>query len=485
MDQNETNLKQSATSGLLWKLVEKGGTQIIQFIVSLILARLISPEEYGIVGLLTIFIALSDIIIQQGLVTALIQKKNTTELDYSSVFWVNFLFSIFIYIILYLIAPLIAEFYNEQALISIMRVISLNVIIGSLSSVHYTILVKKLDFKKSFFRGLSNTITYGLIGIVLGSLGFGAWSLVFARIAGTAASTLTSFLTVRWKPSLHISLNNINSMFNFSSKLLLTSIANTIFNNIHSLIIGRFFSKSDLGYYQRGQQIPQTVLTAIDGSLSEVLYPTFSIIQDNLSLLKAAMRRSLKISLYVVLPLLAGLYATAEPLILILLTDKWELSIPFLRLSCIICAFWPLSAREHALNAIGKSNVTLKLSIINKSITLIFIFICLPLGIYAIMYSTIFASFISLFISCYYINRYIHYTVREFIRDILPIILLSVSMCFIIYFFNFLAIPLFLKLSLQTIIGVIIYLLGSYILKLESFYYILDLLKKIPKNRKY
>ena len=475
----KSNLTGQAMGGFVWKFLEKFASQGMQLIIQIILARLLLPEEYGLVGLLTIFITISDTFILQGLTTALIQKKNPDEKDFSSVFFSNIAISLLLYAILFISAPLVAEFYKEEQLTGMMRVLSLNVIIGAFPAVHNAILSRALDFKKSFFRNIANVLTQGIVGIFLAYQGFGAWAMVYSKTAGVFVGAVVLCFTVKWHPRKIYSIKRVKSLFSFSSKVLGTNLLNTIFNNIHSLIIGRFYTTESLGYYQRGQQIPQAVMSSFDGSMTEVLYPVFSKVQSDFARLKKALRKSIKTSMYITLPILMGLLVTAKPLTLFLLTEKWLPSVPFMQLACIICMFWPLSHRTHALNAIGKSNVTLKISLISKGITLALIFACLPFGIYAIMLGSIGASIISFFITSFFISKYLQYSLKEICLDLLPIILLAGGMGTIVYCVNFLKLNSLLTLAIQIPLGITIYVVGSIIFKFESFHYILNMLKNL------
>ena len=396
------SIKSRAIKGVGWKLMEKIGGQLVQFIIQIILARLLLPKDYGVIGLVTIFITVSDVFLQQGLPTALIQDKNADEFDFSSVFYANIGVAIIIYFVLFFISPWVAKFYSEDSLILIMRVLSLNIIVGSISAVHSAILAKKLEFKQSFYRNMSNVLTQGCVGIYLAYEGFGVWALVFSKVIGTLVGTIVLAISVHWKPLRYFSWKRIKKLFSFGSKILGTNLLNTLFNNIHSLIIGRYFNAASLGYYQRGQQIPQAIMTAIDGSMNEVLYPTLSNMQKDMCILKNALRRSMKISMFIVIPMLAGLIVISDSLVSILLTNKWSACVPFMKLACIICMFWPLSARTHAINAIGRSDVTFKISFFSKTLTIILIFLCIDGGIYAIMLGTILASIITFGITTYY-----------------------------------------------------------------------------------
>lgn len=474
----EKSVKQRAFTGLIWKLLEKAGTLGIQFLISVILARLITPEEYGVVGLLTIFMALSEVVIQQGLSTALVQKSEAEPVDYSSVFWANMVISLLLYGVLFLGAPLLAAFYREPSLTFITRVLSLGILIGSFSSVHYTIMLKKLEFRKSFLGGMSNILVYGIVGIVLAVNGAGVWALVIGNLSGKVAGALVYWITVKWHPQLMFSLQRVRSLFRFSSKLLVTNLLNTLMNNIHSVVIGRFFPKANLGYYQRGQQIPQFMMVAVDGSISDVLYPTFSLMKDDPAAVKTAVRRAVKTSMFLMLPMLAGLFAVAEPLTVFLLTEKWIESTPFMQLSCIVCMFWPLNVREHAINAMGFSTATMKNSLITKGLTLVLIFVCIPAGIYAILISTIFASVVSVIISSHYTKKYYGYSIWELCLDIAPVLLLSVAMGAAVMLLNSLPLVPVLKLLVQVPVGVVLYVVGCKICRIDSFAYVLGLIKR-------
>lgn len=484
MEEGKKDLKSRAINGLIWKFAEKLGMQGIQLTIQIVLARFLLPEDYGIVGLLTIFTTISDVFILQGFTTALIQKKNADELDYSSVFWANIILSIVIYFILFWSAPLVAIFYKEVSLTLIMRVLSLNVIIGAISAVHNAIMSKTLDFKKSFIRGLANIGTQGIVGILLAIKEFGPWALVISKLSGAFVGTVVLCFTVKWHPKNQFSLSRVKSLFKYSSKILGTNLLNTIFNNIHSLIIGRYYTSADLGYYQRGLQIPQTMMTAVDGSMSEVLYPTLSLVQNDLGKLKNALRRSMKLSMYITLPMLMGLLGTAESLTVLLLTDKWLASVPYMKLACIVCAFWPLASRNQALNAIGRSDITFKLSIISKGITLTFILICVPFGIYSIMMGTIASSCIYMWLTSYYIERFIKYNTKEFIYDIFPIVFLSVIMAFVVSVIDYIKLHYMARLMIQVISGVLVYGIGSWLMKIDSFFYLVNVVKSLQKGQK-
>lgn len=474
---SDLDIRNRSINGFAWKFMEKIGSQGISLIVQIILARILLPEEFGIVGYLTLFINLSDVFIQQGFTTALIQKKDADESDFSSVFFANLFMSVVIYGVLVILAPFISAFYNEPELTHVMRVMSLTVIFGAFSAVHNAIMAKNLEFKKSFFRGLANILVYAVVGISMACMGFGVWSLVFAKLAGLFVGAIVLWITVKWVPHKIFSVNRVRSLFKYSSKVLGTNLLNTLFNNINSIIIGRFYTSADMGYYQRGQSIPQAAMQAVDGSMTEVMYPTFSLIQDDLGKLKAALRRSMKLSTYVVFPILIGLMVVSRPLTIVLLTEKWLPSVPYMQLTCVICLFWPLAARSQALNAMGLSNVTLKLSIIGKILTLVCLLLLARFGVIYIMYGNIFTSIITFFISSHYINEYIHYSIWELMKDLCPNLILSLVMGVLVHFVSLIGFANIVTLVVQILVGIAIYIVGSLIFKLDSLSYLYNIMK--------
>lgn len=480
---SNTELKGKAIRGFIWKFAEKGGTQFISVVVQIVLARILSPNDYGLIGYLTIFLMVSDVFIQQGFTTALIQKKNADDTDNSSVFFANIMMSLTLYGILFFAAPYIAKFYREPSLTLITRVLSLNIIIGSTSAVHNALLSKKLEFKKSFIRSLSNIFVYGTVGIVLALKGFGVWALVLGKIAGQCVGTITLWVTVKWHPKRLLSFERLKNLFNYSSKVLGTNLLSTIFNNINVLIIGRIYNTADVAFYQRGQSIPQLIMTTFDGSFSEVLYPTFSLLQNDSSKVKSALRRSVRLSMYICCPLMIGLYVIAEPLTLVLLTEKWLSSVPFLKLTCIICLFWPLNIRIHALNALGESALSFKMSIFDKVLVIISLVICSRYSVLMILYGNIIVNVLEFFVFSIIMKKKIGYSLFETLQDILPSLLIAVVMGILINLVKYLSLPAIVTLVVQILLGIIIEVLLSWVFKIDNFYYVLSILKNFLKGK--
>lgn len=478
------SLTSKAAGGFIWKFLEKFVSTGVQFVLSIVLANLILPKEYGIVGELVIFTQICDVIILQGLTSALIQKKNADQVDFSSVFFANLVVSAALYLILIAASPLMVMYFKQPVLRKMMPIFGLIVIIGGFGAVPNAVLSKALDFKKSFFRNLSNYCVQAVVGITCALMGCGAWSLVWSKLSGTLVGVIVLVITVGWKPSKTFSFARIKSLFSYGSKVLVTNLLNTIFNNIQPLIVGGVYSSDMLGQYQRGQQMPSALMSAVDGSLSEVLFPTLSNVQDQKDRLKAMMRRSMTVSMFLVFPFLWGLIATAKPLIMVLINDNWLPCVPFMQLTCVICMFWPLNARTQALNAMGKSNVTMKVSIISKTMTVIMVLASIRISIYAMMISSIIASTITFWITSYYVNKYIGYTLSEVLKDIAVPLFMSAGMAGIVYCVKFLGLSDLFTLLIQVPLGIAVYISASKLFHIDSLDYILSMVKRLLNRKK-
>lgn len=478
------SLTSKAAGGFIWKFLEKFVSTGVQFVLGIVLANLILPKEYGIVGELVIFTQICDVIILQGLTSALIQKKNADQVDFSSVFFANLVVSAALYLILIAASPLMVMYFKQPVLRKMMPIFGLIVIIGGFGAVPNAVLSKALDFKKSFFRNLSNYCVQAVVGITCALMGCGAWSLVWSKLSGTLVGVIVLVITVGWKPSKTFSFARIKSLFSYGSKVLVTNLLNTIFNNIQPLIVGGVYSSDMLGQYQRGQQMPSALMSAVDGSLSEVLFPTLSNVQDQKDRLKAMMRRSMTVSMFLVFPFLWGLIATAKPLIMVLINDNWLPCVPFMQLTCVICMFWPLNARTQALNAMGKSNVTMKVSIISKTMTVIMVLVSIRISIYAMMISSIIASTITFWITSYYVNKYIGYTLSEVLKDIAVPLFMSAGMAGIVYCVKFLGLSDLFTLLIQVPLGIAVYISASKLFHIDSLDYILSMVKRLLNRKK-
>ena len=480
----EDNLKKKTLMGLIWQYAEKCGTQVVNFVVSVILARLLTPADYGLIGLITVFISIALVFARSGMGQALVQKKDANDEDFSTVFYFSLAVSVAMYAILFLFSPLIANSYNEPELIPIIRVLGVTIIIGAVYSVQQAKVQREMDFKKFFYATLVGTLLSAVVGIVLAYSGYGVWALVWQQISCQLINILVLFFSVKWRPKLIFSFSKMWGLFNYSWKLLVSGLIDTAYNNMYSLIIGFRYSPSDLGYYNRGKQYPMLIIENVNGSINSVIFPVLSKMQDEKERFKATVRRSMKTSTYIIFPLMAGLAAVAEPLVRIMLTDKWLPAVPFIRFCCFTYAFWPVhTANLQAVKALGRSGIYLQLEGIKKTIGIVILIVTLPYGLTAMMFGRCIATISSSIINAFPNKKLIDYSYIEQIMDMLPSIILSVIMCVAVLLVGTLNINLYLLLGLQIIVGGVVYLGLSILFKLECFTYVLDILKGFLKKK--
>lgn len=335
MGKNYTNSK--VITSLLWKLMERGGTQGVQFIIQIVLARLLVPNDYGIISLIAIFINLAAVFVQSGFSAALIQKKDANETDFSSVFYLSLLVATLLYIILFFTAPIIASFYGVYQLTSVLRVLEITLFFGVFISIQNAVISKRMQFKKLFFSSLGSILVSGAVGIVFAYNGFGVWALVAQQLTNQFMSIVILWFTVKWRPKLLFSIERLKGLFLYGWKLLVSSLLDALYMNLRSLIIGKIYNPAMLGFYNRGDQFPQIIVTNINGSIQSVMLPALSAEQDNTKRVKDMVRRSIVTSSFIVFPMMVGLAVVSEPLVKILLTDKWLPCVPFCRLlACLM-----------------------------------------------------------------------------------------------------------------------------------------------------
>lgn len=483
--ENNQIIKGKIIKNLAWKFLERGGVQGVQFLVQIVLARILTPSDYGIIGLITVFIAVANVFVQSGLGSALIQKKNTTEEEYSSVFYLNIVISLIMISILFVTAPIISSFYQMEVLIPVLRVQSLILLFNAFNVVQNAILQKNMQFKKLFYASLGAIMISGIFGVLLAYLNAGVWALVLQQLINAFVTSIILWGVVKWRPKRVFRLKSVRSLFKFGSRLLCSGLIDTLYNNIYPLIIGKAYSQEDLGYYNRGYQIPSVLVNNLNGSIQGVLFPAFAEYQDDRPRLKQLVRRSIVTSSFLVFPIMAGLAACSEPLTIILLTEKWLPSVPFMQLSCIIYALWPIhTANLQAINAVGRSDVFLKLEIIKKAINIGVLFITVPIGIYAMLIGSCCTSFVSAAINAWPNKKLLNYSYFEQVKDILPSLVLSLIMCALCFLVFLLHLGTWTTLILQIIAGAVFYITAAWLLKLECFTYLLNTIQSGLKSRK-
>lgn len=470
-------------SNLIWRFAERSGAQIVAFLVSIILARILDPEAYGTISLITVFTTILQVFVDSGLGNALIQKKDADDLDFSSVFFINVGFCLILYILIFCFAPVIANFYDDHSLTAIIRVLSITIIISGVKNVQQAYVSKSLMFKKFFYSSLSGTIGAAIIGISLAFCGAGVWALVAQQVFNVLINTIVLWCTVKWRPQKRFSIHRVKGLFSFGWKLLVSSLLDTIYTNIRQLIIGKMYSASDLAFYNQGRQFPNVIVSNINSSIDSVLLPVLSKEQDSQKALKLMTRRAITMSTYIMAPLMMGLAFTAPAVVELVLTEKWLPCVPYLRIFCITFMFYPIhTANLNAIKAMGRSDLFLRLEIIKKAIGMILLFSTMWFGVMAMAYSLLVSSVVSQIVNTWPNRSLLNYSYLEQLKDILPSICLAVFMGGCVSLIEILNQGALITLVAQIILGIIIYLAGSKILKIESFNYLWDIMKKILAN---
>ena len=417
------SLKQKTVSGIFWSSTERFSVQGIQFVLQIIMARLLLPSDYGLIGMLAIFLAISQSFIDSGFSNALIRKQNRTEADFSTVFYFNIVVGLFFYFILFFASPYIAAFYNAPVLEILTKVIAINVFINSLAIVQRAKFTINVDFKTQTKASLSSIIISGIVGIGLAYRGFGVWALAVQSVLSSCINMIALWVLSRWKPQIVFSTSSFKELFSYGSKLLLSGLLDTAYKNIYTIVIGKKFSKVDLGYYTRADQFSQFPSSNITGILQRVTFPVLSSIQDDDERLRETYRKFLRLSAFVVFPLMIGLLAVADPLIRLLLTEKWAGVILLLQILCLSQMWYPIHAINlNLLQVKGRSDLFLRLEIIKKIIGVSVLCITLPLGLIAMCCGMIATSLIGLFINTYYTGKLIQVGYLEQMKDLLPIL---------------------------------------------------------------
>lgn len=470
--------RKKVLSSLFWRFAERCGSQGVSLVVSIVLARLLSPEDYGTIALVTVFTTILQVFVDSGLGTSLVQKKDVDELDYSSVFYFNLMLCVALYVGMFLLAPYIAAFYEKPELVLVVRVLSITVLISGLQNIQQAYVSRNLLFRRFFFATLIGTITSAVVGIGMAYAGFGIWALVGQQISNSAVNVIVLWATVRWRPQKGFSLNRLRALLKFGWKILASTLLDTVYNNIRSLIIGKIYSSEDLAYYNQGKKFPYVIVTNINSSIDSVLLPVMSNSQDNRTRVKAMTRRAIKTSSYIMWPLMVGLAVCARPLVILLMTEKWLPCVPFLQIFCFSYAFYPMhTANLNAIKALGRSDVFLKLEIIKKIVGVTSILITVPFGALAIAMGMFVTTPINVLINSFPNRELLGYSFKEQFRDLVPYIGLALFMGVCIYPLQFLPILVPVMLLLQIFIGMGIYLGGSYMLHLDVFEDILKMLK--------
>ena len=475
--------KGNVISNFLWRFAERCAAQLVTLSVSIILARILTPSDFGTVSLVMVFTTIMQVFVDSGLGTALIQKKNADDLDFSSVFYFNFAVCLILYAGMFIAAPYIAGFYNDVSLTPIIRVISLTIVISGVKGIQQSYVSRNMLFKRFFFATLGGTIFSAFLGIGMAYAGCGVWSIVAQQLSNTAIDTLILWITVKWRPKKMFSWSRLKSLLSYGWKLLASSLLDTVYNNLRNLVIGKIYTSADLAYYNQGDKFPKVVITNINASIDSVLLPSMSGEQENCERVKSMTRRAIKTSTYIMAPLMMGLLFCAEPIVKLLLTEKWLPCVPYLRIFCFTYMFWPIhTANLNAIKAMGRSDFFLKLEIIKKVMGLALLLFTMRISVMAMAYSLIVSGILSQIINSWPNWKLLNYNYFEQLRDILPSIIIAVGMGICVYFISFIPMPTIVTLLIQIVIGAVIYIGVSAALKLEEFEYLFGMIKSFLKR---
>jgi len=477
------SLKEKAVKGFSWSVFEGVFSQGVLLIVGIVLARLLSPEDFGIIGIVSVFVAVSSAIVDGGFASALIQKIDTTKKDYNTVFYTNLLAGCFLYALLFLSSNTIATYFNEPILEEIFKYIGAVLVIGAFSIIQRTLLIKKLDFKTQAIISIIASIVSGIISIILAYNDYGVWSLVVLTILKPLVSSVLLWIQSSWYPSLEFSKTSFKELFNFGYKLLLTTLINTIYRNIYYVLIGKIFNPIALGYYTRADQFRTPFSNNLAFGIRRISFPILSSLQDDDIRLKSSFRKFIKFSVFLNFTTMLAIAAVAKPLVLILIGEKWEPSIIYLQLLCISGMLYPLQILNLNLLVVkGYSDLNLRLEIIKKIILIPIIYFTALYSIKMMIYGLILFSVIEFFINSYYTNKLIKYSIVQQLKDIFPFFVISL-ICFVsMLLISILEINLYLMIGLQLCVGLFVFVIVNELFKqnvyLEIKNKVIDLLKK-------
>ena len=477
----EKSLRTKTISGVIWSAVQKFGTLGISFISNMVLARLLSPDDYGCIGMLAIFIAVSMTFIDGGFGSALIQKKSPTQEDYSTIFWWNLFISIVLYILLYIASPYIASFYNMEILSDVLRVQGIILIVNALNIIQTNQLRKQLRFKTLAVINIISAILSVAITIYLAYKGFGIWSLVAHQLLHSGFNTIMLWCVTRWKPALIFSVQSFKQLFGFGSFILLSNLINTFCNNIQGLLIGRFFLPSDLGYFSQAQKLENVASQSITSVIDQVSYPVFSKIQYDQNLLKDVLFKLTSNLIYFSFPIMLLLILLAEPLILLFYGEKWLPSVPYFQILCVA----GMSATFHgvhyyAVASKGESRDLFLFTILKRALALIVLVIGMYLGqVKGLVWGFSIGAWIISICNAWLVSKHLGYTLDQQFKDIFPIILLSVLTFIIVNIFvKVINLNIYLESTIIVFGYISIYIIGSILLKLEPYKFLIDILIK-------
>lgn len=465
--------KKNMIINFFWKLGERFLTQGISILVTVILARILSPKEYGIVAICMISINFFNIFIDGGLGQALIQKKQSDSVDFNTVFFFNAVFCCVVYLILYFLSGSIENIFQVSGVSNVIKILGIVLIISAIRNVHQVYAVKKMLYKKIFSAALSAVIISGCISIYMAYSNYGIWSLVGQQLSYGLVFSVVMWFIIPWHPHLEISFRRLKGLYSYSWKLLASSLIDTIYRQSWQLVVGKKYSISDLAYYNQGEKFPALIINNINNAIDGILFPALSNYQNNIDVVREYTRRAMKTSICIIAPVQMLLAFSADSVVTIILAEQWLPCVPFFRIFCITYMFTPLhTANLNAIKALGRSDIFLKLEIIRKSIAVCILFLAMPYGREYLLVGLLIGEVCGQFVNSYPNKKLLQYSYLQQLLDILPSVIIASLAGFISYSVNFLCISIYYKLILQYVLGIVVYIFISYVFKIESFIYI-------------
>ena len=473
-------------SGLFWTFGERITAQLVTTIVTIVLARILDPQHYGMISIVTVFITFCNVFVSAGFGSAVVQKKEVDDLDFNTAFAISLTMSILLYILVFFVAPFISYFYEMPELTLVIRVMGIRLIISSINTIQHAYIQRQMKFKKFFVSTLFGTVISAVVGIILAKIGFGVWALVAQYLTNTTIDTIVLLFVCKWKPKIQFNKSRAKTLFSFGWKVLITQLIFTLESDIRSLIVGKVFGSENLAYYDQGKKYPSLLVTNINSSLNKVMLPAFSKKQDNIDELKTLLRNSVRIGMYILSPILIGFAFIAKDFVTLLLTDKWLPAVPYIQIFCIVYLTRPLETACHqALLGLGKSGLVMKLMLCINIIAFITVLIAVFVfdSVLMVAIGSLLAALTSICLFMYETNKIIGYKFKEQIKDIYSPIIISLVMGGLVYVIGLMPVNILFKFILQVLVGMIIYILCSVIFKIDAFIFIKNKLLSIIKKK--
>lgn len=472
--------KKNVIKGLFWTLSERFMSQIVSVIVTIVLTRLLAPEDYGVVSIVTVIITILNVFMTSGFSASLIQQEDVEQIDYSTVLYFSILLGFLLYVGVFAISPILAAFYNLPQLELVLKILALKIPLSALNSVQQAYVSRNMLFKKFFISTVTATVVSGIIGVVMAYTNFGVWALVAQDLSNVVTISVVLWFSVGWRPTLQFSFKRLKILFDFGIKIFIQTLFNTIYANIRSLLIGGFYSPTDLAYYTKGNQYPNLIVTNVDTAVSKTMFPVMSREQSDLDRIKVLTKRTAQVSSYIMSPILIGFFVCAKQIVSVVMTDKWLPAVPYIRIICI-CLLIRASqtAILQAIKSIGRSDIVLKMDIPVRILALIILMFTIRFGVIYIAISEIIIEFLALLIYSYYSSKLLNYSYLEIFGDFLKNVILAVIMGEVVYLIGVASgLNMLLTLIIQIVIGGIIYIVLSILLKNESWLLFNSTIKK-------